>query len=114
MEEKKKKKLPDKIAFRILLTLLIAFLSIYISTKTGYYEYELHSRVSLTEEKIREFEQDVNDGKQINIKDYLDSVDINYSNNISNFGLNVSKMVTNSIKSSIDVIFKFMNDKING
>ena len=70
-ENKKKKNTLDKIFGRIILTILVAFTAIYVSEATGYYEYEQHKKVILTEEKIKEFENDVKNGKNINIKDVI-------------------------------------------
>ena len=42
-----------------IISLLIIFLVLYISQSTGYYEFEQHRRVALTESKIKQFEQDI-------------------------------------------------------
>ena len=49
MDEKKKKKLFNKIMSRIFLFFLIAFTALYVSEATGYYEFEQHNKKVLTE-----------------------------------------------------------------
>ena len=51
MKVEEKKKLCNKIFSRILLALFIAFMAIYVSSATGYYEFEQHNKMILTEEK---------------------------------------------------------------
>lgn len=115
MEEKKdKKKLINKIFARIFLTLLVAFTALYVSEATGYYEYELHKQVVLTEDKIKEFETDVKEGKNINIKDYLDETEVDYSNNVSNTGLKISENLGNVVKSGLESAFNFLNNFMEG
>lgn len=108
-ENKKNKKIVNKIFSRILITLLVAFTALYISGETGYYEYELHKQVTLTNEKIKEFEEDVKNGKNINIKDYLIESEIDYSNKISKTGLSISESIGNIIQSGIETAFNFLN-----
>ena len=59
MDDKKKQKIFNKVMTRIFLALLIGFSALYISEATGYYEFEQHKKVTLTEEKIEQFENDV-------------------------------------------------------
>lgn len=91
---------------------LIAFTTLYISQATGYYEYEQHQKAILTEEKIKQFEQDVLDGKNIDINEYLTNTDKNYQNKVSRLGLNVSNQIGDVVKTGIEGIFKFLNKMI--
>ena len=43
-------------------------------------------KATITEEKLKEFEQDVKDGKNIDLKDYLTKDYIDYSSKVSRFG----------------------------
>ena len=79
MEEKKKKSIWSKIFSKIFLAFFFTFLTLHIAGMSGYYEYELHKRVVLTEDKIAQFEQDVANGNMVDLKDYLSEEEINYS-----------------------------------
>ena len=65
-----------------LILLLMTFITLYISQATGYYEYEQSRKTAFTEEQIRKFEQDVKDGKEIDINTYLENTNKDYQNNI--------------------------------
>lgn len=114
MKIEDKKKLGNKICSKIFMALFIAFLALYLSEKTGYYEYEQHKQTTLTKEKIKQFEKDVADGKNIDIKDYTTEEAVNYETKISKAGLNISKSVGNVVKTGLEGTFKFLNDLIEG
>ena len=85
---------------------LIAFLVLYFSGGMGYFEYENYKKTVLTEEKIKEFEEDVSKGKEVDIKDYLPEETGNYQNTISSAGLKVSTLAEDCVKSAVEGSFK--------
>lgn len=114
MDEKKKKSICSKIFSRIFLALFFAFITLYIAGLSGYYEYELHKKVVLTEDKIALFEQDIAAGKEVDIKDYLTEEEINYSTNISKAGLYLSDNFSNILKNTVEATFAFLNRLVEG
>lgn len=92
----------------IMIILFVIFITVYISQATGYYDYQQHRQVELTNEKIKEFETDVKEGKVINVKDYLTDTDKSYHNGVSRLGLKFSKTVSLSARKGINKIFKFL------
>jgi hypothetical protein len=97
-------------AFWIVLSILFAiFITLYISQATGYYDYEQYKKVTLTNEKIAEFERDVKDGKKINVDDYLENVTTDYNNNASKTGLKISQTIKKYVRSGIDGTFAFFS-----
>ena len=114
MKVEDKKKLCNKIFSRIFLALFIAFMAIYVSSATGYYEFEQHNKMVLTEEKIREFEQDVADGKEVDIKNYIVKDTPNYQNTVSKLGNTVSTKLEKFVQSGIESTFKFLNKMLQG
>lgn len=114
MEIKDKKKLCNKIFWKIFLALLISFFALYVSAATGYYEFEQHKKVTLTNEKIREFEQDLKDGKKIDVKKYLDEKEENYENGFSNAGIAFSNIIEECIENGVQNIFGFLNSVFDG
>ena len=61
MDNNLKKKWVHRIFKYVFVLAFIAFLTLYLSQATGYYEYENHQKATLTEEQIKQFEQDVRD-----------------------------------------------------
>lgn len=114
MEEKNKKKLVSKIFWKIFLALLFGFGALYLSEATGYYEFEEHKKVALTSEKIKEFEEDIKNGKNINIKDYIDEKEVSYENGTSGMGLFLSESIKNIMENGLKSTFDFLNSVFNG
>ena len=105
MKENKHKK-ANKVFYWFIFILLITFITLYISQATGYYEYEQSRKTAFTEEQIKQFEQDVKNGKEIDINDYLENTNKNYQNNISRLSLNVSEGIGKYAKIGIEKIFE--------
>ena len=59
-----------KIFKYVFVFLFIIFMTLYFSQLTGYYEYRNYQKMVMTEEQIKQFEQDIKDGKEVDIKDY--------------------------------------------
>ena len=99
-----KNKVTNKILKYLFLICFIAFLTIYISQATGYYEYTQHKKKELTEEEIKQFEQDIKDGKEIDIEGYT-SEEKNYQNKISNASLVLSEKIGEYTTKGITLLF---------
>lgn len=106
---KDKKKLIDKIFKTSIMVLFAVFLTIFISNKYGYYDYQKLKKVTLTQEQINKFEEDVKNGVNVEIENYLTEVNKNYQTNLSQAGLNVSKTLANGVKKGIDEFFGYIN-----
>ena len=109
MKPEEKKKLANRIFWKLFLCLFIAFFALYVSEATGYYEFEQHKRVKLTQEKIKQFEQDIAEGKHVDIKDYMGEREINYQTKISNMGLKLSEGIGKYVQEGLDATYKFLN-----
>ena len=114
MEEKKKKNIWSKIFSKFFLALFFVFLTLHIAGLTGYYEYELHKKVVLTDDKIAQFEQDVAQGNMVDLKDYLTEEEVNYSTNISKAGLYLSDNFSIILKNTVEAAFSFINRLVEG
>ena len=112
MKTKENKKIIYKIFRKMFLAIFIAFTVLYFSQATGYYEYQLHEKVVLNQEKIKQFEQDIKDGKNINVDDYVTEEVANYGNNVSKLGLNISKGIGDTIKESMNSVFKYIGKMV--
>lgn len=98
----------------IYLILIISFLVIYISSEAGYFDHIKSRRVSLTTEQIAKFEQDLKDGKEIDINDYYINKDDEYNNKFSELGSTLSSKLRDLIKFVLNKIFQILNDFLNG
>ena len=112
MSEKKQNFLKSlsKIVFIII---FISFLTLYFSHNPGYFEYEQYKKTSFTKEQIEQFEQDIKDGKEVDITNYLDNKEVNYSNKVSALGLNLSKGIEKTIKGGLNKVIDLLNDALS-
>lgn len=99
----------DRFIKIVILTLFLLFLGLFISTNTGIIDYNARTKNKITEEKIKEFEKDVEENKEIDIKKYISKDNEINNNNISKGTLKVS----NTIGKTINKIINFMFDKLN-
>ncbi len=107
-----KKKKGNKL-FNIIFTILfMSFLVVYFSEVTGYYEYQNHKKAVLTEEQIKKFENDVANGKKIDIDEYLVVQNKNYNNKLSKIASKLSDGISNIIESGVTSTFKFLSNLV--
>ncbi len=100
----------SKDKFIIVLTLLfILFLIIYLTNESGYYQYKAYKKAILTEENIKKFEQDVEDGKNVTVNDYVVSNYVDYSNSLSDLGYNIGKLTENVMNKGIKKTLKVLS-----
>lgn len=88
--------------------LVLTFLGLFFAYKNGYYVNKNKENMLFTEEKIKEYENDLKNGVDVTKKSYLDAKE-NYNNKYTNFTLKVSK----KIETGIDHIIKFLFRKIS-
>lgn len=81
--------------------LLVIFFGLYFSSKTGYYETEEKNKTILTLEQIKAFETDVQNGAEIDLKDYLKTFEKNYDNSISDHALQISNFIGRMVRDMI-------------
>lgn len=81
--------------FKKFLTIsFIIFMGLYISSISGFYEAKLSNKVALTDEAIKEFENDVIEGKTIDVNTYITNKNVDYSNKFTESGEKLSEAVT--------------------
>ena len=106
---KDKKKLPNKIFKMSMVVLFAVFITIFISNKYGYYEYKKLKQVTLTQEQIKKFEEDVKNGVNVEIENYLSDVNRNYQTKLSQAGLDVSNSIAGIVRKGVDGFFGYIN-----
>ena len=72
-------------------------MGLYISSISGFYEAKLSNKVALTDEAIKEFENDVIEGKTIDVNTYITNKNVDYSNKFTESGEKLSEDVTKII-----------------
>ena len=96
----------------IFMMFFFSFSVIYFSYITGYYEYQNHKKTSLTEEQIKKFEEDVANGKEIDLNTYLVIENMNYNNKLSKITSELSNGISNIVESGVEKTFKFLSNLI--
>lgn len=89
MEKKKKKNW----FIMFILILFFIYMGLYVMDNMGYYNIAAKNKI-ITDEKLKEFESDVKNGKEIDIKNYVRDT-TNYKNAYSNLGYNMSIGIDN-------------------
>ena len=106
-------KMSKKTIFKLLLiTSFLAFLITYVIGMSGYYEYELSNKRVFTEEKMKEFEQDVKENKNIDLNDYIVNTHQDYTNKFTKGVTNVSLSLNKYLKKTIESVFKIVNNLV--
>ena len=96
----------NKLLNFIITVIFLAYVVSYYIANSSYYEYELQERTILTNEKIKEFEEDVRNGENIDVKDYVVDEYVDYSNRMSNLVYNFSDKANNIARKCIRALFK--------
>jgi hypothetical protein len=99
----------EKLFKTIFMLLLIIYLCIYFSSVSGLYEYKNYKKVSLTSEQINKFEQDIKDGKPINIDNYIIEERTMHNNKLGNMGKKLSYTISDSMKKVLSTSYDFLS-----
>ena len=97
----------------IVLILVFLFFVLYFMQASGYNEYTRNRENMLTEEQIKEYEEDIETGKDVTIKDYLNKDKVNYDNKVSDLGLNLSELIGDVFNKGMNVFFKMLNEAVS-
>lgn len=104
-----KKNKKNKIFKYIFMVFFMSFLVIYFSELTGYYEYQNYKKAALTEEQIKQFEQDVASGKEVDLNKYLVVETKSYNNKLSKIASKLSDGISDIVKDGVENTFKFLS-----
>ncbi len=88
------------------LLILIIFVTSYIISASGYYEYSILQKRVISSDKIKEFEEDIKNNKDMDLVDYLDKDRVNYSNKITTLVYNISDNSNKLVKKVIKAFFR--------
>lgn len=76
----------------LFILVFLLFLALFIASKTGYYEKSVKDKTYLTNEKLKEFEKDISEGKNVDAKDYFPK-EVDYSNVFTKSANNISNKI---------------------
>ena len=95
-----------------LLVICFLYIALYFSYQNGYYEIRNNEKKLLTEEKIREYEEDLKNGIDVSNKEYT-VVSKDYSNVYTRNILKISKKIEVGLDKIIKYFFKKVSSTIN-
>ncbi len=91
--------------------LFIMFIFIYAIGSSGLYEYKLNEKKVLTEEQIKNFENDVNSGNVIDITDYI-IPEKDYDNVFTKTNRKISQYISRGFEESFKYLFRYIDNNI--
>ena len=97
----------------IILILVFLFFVLYFMQASGYNEYARNRENMLTEEQIKEYEEDIESGKDVTIKDYLNKDKVNYDNKVSELGLDLSELIGDIFNKGMNTFFEMLNEAVS-
>ena len=95
---------------KFLLFSFIFFLVIYFANETGYYEYKIYTKTKLTEESIKNFEEDIKNNKDTSQKEYIIQEYTDYSNKFTKAGSLVGSFIENMMHKTIKKSLEILSD----
>lgn len=103
----------NKVFLCIFLSLFIFFVILLLAQSQGYYKNRNEKAKVLTEEQITSFEEDIRNGKKVNIKKYVLYEDKDYSNKVSSDIYKLSLKLENAVDTTIKMVFNGAGSLVN-
>lgn len=92
----------------ITIIIFISFFCTVVLSLSGYYQTALQKKTILTNEAINSFENDIKEGKDIDINNYIEINQKNYDNAFTKSGRYISDKINNLISSGIEKTLKII------
>lgn len=89
--------------------LVLFFLFTYVVGSSGFYEYKLNEKKFLTEERIKQFEEDVDNGVDIDINNYVIDTNKDYDNVFTNLSRKISSYINKGFEEAFKYIFRYID-----
>lgn len=96
----------------LLILLITGYIILYFSYRNGYYIKKNEENTILTEEKIKEYENDLKNGVDVSSKSYV-VIGNSYDNTYSRIMLRISNKIEKGIDKTIKFIFRRISKTIN-
>lgn len=95
--------------FKISLSILfLIFLINYYNINNGYYEKKVYEKTVLTNKNLKEFENDIQNNKYIDLKNYNNTNSINTNGTFSKIGYNISENINNIVTKKTKEIYEIL------
>lgn len=91
----------------LFILVFLLFLALFIASKTGYYEKSVKDKTYLTNKKLKEFEKDISEGKNVDAKDYFPK-EVDYSNVFTKSANNISNKIGLVVNSKAKNVWDFI------
>lgn len=91
----------------LFILVFLLYLALFIAGKTGYYEKSVKDKTYLTNKKLKEFEKDISEGKDVDAKDYLPT-EVDYSNVFTKSANNISNKIGLVVNSKAKNVWDFI------
>ena len=102
-----------KKGFKIgLIIIIFLYLILFFSYKNGYYRTQNMEKRILTDEKIKEYENDLANGIDVTNKEYV-VINEHYDNIYTRFTLKLSKQIENTFQKAIKFFFSRISRLVN-
>ena len=102
------KKKKSNLFIKILSLLFIVYVALLIAFESGYYDTKVENKAILTKEAMERFEEDIEKGEMVDVKDYLKEEKVDYSNTVTKIGNKASKcleeVMTKGLSGLIDTL----------
>ena len=99
----------NNIFITLLFVLFLLFIGLYIIGNSSYYDYDAARRTRMTSEEIEYFEQELDNGSEIDINGYLSNDDKNYDNLISDTTMQLSNKLSKSFSKALNFLLNGIN-----
>ena len=96
-----------------LLILFIIFTALYFSANAGLIDYQAKHKTELTEQGIKEFENDIKNNVNIDLKKYVKNDEDECDNALSRGMLKISNSIGEGVKGILDFFFKKIEKTMN-
>jgi len=96
----------------VLLLVGIVFVSSYIISENGYYEYTVGKKTTITNDKIKEFDMAVKNGENISEWQYFYKEEIDYTNRFSNLMYKFSDGSNKLFQKYLSKLFKKLSEVV--
>lgn len=91
---------------------IVIFLVLYFSYGSGYYINKNKEKSILTDEKIKEYEDDLKNGVDVSKNDYIVVLDT-YDNSYTRLSLSISSKIERVFNEVIKYLFKKIGEEID-
>lgn len=102
---------------KIFLIIFLGFFTFYIilllAESQGYYKNRNEKAKTLTDEQIIEFEKDISEGKNVDVRKYVLYEDKDYSNNVSDDIYKISLKLESVFDGAVKIVFNGASKAVN-